>query len=334
MNKLLLTAFIFLMPILASAHTRWFAEDDLPLFITNEPTVLYLSVWAAVVVTVVLIGMIFHQRNILRLEFLRPVSAQAYERAASTFAMVTGSFLLIAGTHEYLFSPNLTPETGIPYVLIVIQIAIGLAFMLGIATRTFALVLGLVWITGFYYAGLIASLENIWILSTAAFIAVMGNDYFSLISFSYFRDKFAPYKNYALSFLRLGTGTTLIILGLSEKILVPAFGINFLEQHPWNFMQMAGLPYSDYLFVLSAGSIELLFGLVFVLGIVTRLNALVVAIVFTIPLFILGPIELAGHIPHFAAIILLLFFGSGGHFLFVRKYNDAKVGSDWQSTSV
>jgi hypothetical protein len=39
-----------------------------------------------------------------------------------------------------------------------------------------------------------------------------------------------------------------------------------------------------------------------------------VAIVFSIPLFILGPIELAGHLPHFAAIILLLLFGNGGHF--------------------
>ncbi|MEK9154083.1 MAG: hypothetical protein AAB798_01275, partial [Patescibacteria group bacterium] len=69
--------------------------------------------------------------------------------------------------------------------------------------------------------------------------------------------------------------------------------------------------YSDYLFTLSAGAVESLFGLIFILGVVTRLNALIVAIVFTIPLFILGPIELAGHLPHFAAVVLLLLFGGG-----------------------
>jgi len=310
----------------ASAHTRWFAETSLEKYVTTEPTLLYLSVWASIMLIVILAGIICHQRNHFRLGFLRPKASHAYERAASTFAMVTGSFLLIAGTHEYLFSPNLTHEVGIPHMLIFIQIFIGIAFMLGIATRTSAFILGFVWLSTFYFAGWVAALEDVWILSTAMFIAVMGNDYFSLISFSYFREKLQAFKEYALSFLRLGTGATLVVLGLSEKILAPEFGINFLNLHQWNFMQVLGFPYSDYLFVLSAGSVEILFGIIFILGAVTRLNALIVAIIFTIPLFLLGPIELAGHIPHFAAVVLLLLFGNGGHFLMFKKYPDAQVG--------
>jgi len=326
MKKILFTVFALILPVSASAHTRWFAEGELVAFKTAEPTALYIAAWALIIAIVVTVGSVLHQRNIFRLGFLRPKAGHAYERAASTFAMISGSFFLIAGTHEYLFSPNLTHEIGIPHILIFIQIAIGIAFMLGIGTRSFALALGGLWVTTFYYAGPVAALEDIWVLSTAAFIAVMGNDYFSLISFSYFREKLQPFKSYALSFLRLGTGMTLIVLGFSEKILHPEFGINFLTQHNWNFMQMLGLNYSDYLFVISAGSIEILFGLVFVLGVVTRLNALVVAIVFTVPLFILGPIELAGHIPHFAAVLMLLLFGNGGHFLVFKKYKDAQVG--------
>jgi uncharacterized membrane protein YphA (DoxX/SURF4 family) len=112
---------------------------------------------------------------------------------------------------------------------------------------------------------------------------------------------------------------TLFVLGFSEKILHPEFGINFLSMYPWNFMQSLGLAYSDYLFTLSAGAVESLFGLVFMLGIVTRLNALVLAVFFTIPIFILGPIELAGHMPHFAAVVLLLLFGAGEHFKLVHR---------------
>ena len=124
---------------------------------------------------------------------------------------------------------------------------------------------------------------------------------------------------YALPVLRLGTGATLLVLGFTEKILHPEFGINFLRQYDWNFMQLLGFNYSDYLFTLSAGSVEALFGLIFILGIVTRLNALVVATFFTIPLFFLGPIELAGHVPHFAAVVLLLIFGAGEHWKVVGK---------------
>jgi uncharacterized membrane protein YphA (DoxX/SURF4 family) len=72
-----------------------------------------------------------------------------------------------------------------------------------------------------------------------------------------------------------------------------------------------GFPYSDYLFTLSAGATEAVFGLLLILGTVTRLNSLVIAVFFSIPLFILGPIELTGHMPHFAAIVILLLFGAG-----------------------
>lgn len=325
-NKIFLAAVVLFMPTLASAHTRWFSEGEiLPPQIT-EPTGLYLTILGTLAVAIVFIGILLHQKNILRFGFLRPWKNHVYERAASTFTMVAGTFFLIAGTHEYLFSPNLTIESGIPYVFIVIEIAIGLALILGIGTRIAALVLATAWALSFYYTGWLAGLENIWVLSTAAFIAIMGNDYFSIFSASCLREKFGRFKSYALSLLRLGTGVTLLTLGFSEKILNPELGLNFLAQYDWNFMQAMGLNYSNYLFVLSAGAVESLLGLVFILGIVTRLNALVTAVIFTIPLFILGPIELAGHLPHFAAVVLLLLFGNGGHFVFCRKYKDAKVG--------
>ena len=326
MKYKMLAVLPLLIPAVVSAHTRWFAEGELPAYSTTEPTAIYLSIWAVVIISIIIISAFLHQRNLLRLGWLRPTAEHAYERAASTFAMVAGAFFLIAGTHEYLFSPNLTPEAGIPVLLIYLQILIGLAFLVGVATRMSAILLGLLWLSVFFFAGTVAALEDIWVLSTAAFIAVMGNDYFSLVSFSVLRKKLEPYKPYALSFLRLGTGATLVVLGLSEKILAPEFGINFLAQHDWNFMQLLGFNYSDYLFTLSAGSVEILFGLIFILGVVTRLNALIIAVVFTIPLFILGPIELAGHLPHFAAVVLLLLFGNGGKFVPFGTYQDAKVG--------
>ncbi|MEY3784044.1 MAG: hypothetical protein RLZZ230_366 [Candidatus Parcubacteria bacterium] len=325
MFKFLPALFLSVIPTLAFAHTRWFAEDDLDSFQTTEPTTLYLSVCAVIILIIVTVGIWLHQNNHLRLKFLRPKKAHAFERAASTFTAVTGAFFLIAGTHEYLFSPNFTESIGVPEYLIVMQILIGIMFLVGIFTRTSAIVLGLMWLVSFFYVEWVEVIENIWVLSTAMFIAVMGNDYFSLISFSRPRKYLRKYRNHALSFLRVGTGSALMILGFSEKILEPEYGINFLSHYHWNFAHYFGVNMSDYLFTISAGSVEFTLGLVFVLGIMTRLNALVVSIIFTIPLFILGPIELAGHIPHFASVILLLFFGGGGFFTMFRKHKDEKI---------
>lgn len=316
--KYFLALALLIAPSLALAHTKWFAPATLDHYTTDAPTTLYLMVWTAIIVLIVGIGAWLERHGWLTLNFLEPKKSHAFPRAASTFVMVVGAFLLIAGTHTYLFSPNLTPWTGIPTFFIYIQILIGIAFLVGLASRTSGILLALLWAAQFFFIDTVTVFENFWVFSTAIFIALMGNDYFSVTPYSLLRPYVAPLKQYALSILRIGTGLTLMILGLSEKILAPEFGINFLSLHHWNFMTSLGIPFTDYLFTLSAGAVEFLFGLVFLLGIVTRLNALVVAIVFTIPLFLLGPIELAGHLPHFAAVVMLLLFGNGGHFLLVR----------------
>jgi uncharacterized membrane protein YphA (DoxX/SURF4 family) len=319
MKKYVVVALAYFIPLVSLAHTKWFADGDLASYHTTEPTVLYLALWASVTVIVVGIGCYLERQALWQLVWLKPKTTHSYDRAAATFAMVVGAFLLIAGTHEYLFSPNQSIHTGVPVVLVIVQILIGLAFLIGVATRSAALVLMFVWVISIATCGPVSAVENMWVLSTAVFIAIMGNDYFSLLGKSFFKKKLERYKPYALSTLRIGVGVTLFILGFSEKILAPEYGMNFLTHYHWNFMALAGFQFSDYAFVLSAGVVESLFGLVFMLGIVTRLNALVTAIVFTIPLFILGPIELAGHLPHFAAIVVLLFFGSGGKFVLIKS---------------
>lgn len=307
-----LTILALVFPAFAFAHTRWFIDADIPTVPTDEPTALYLGVWALIACVIIALGVYLERKQLFQLSFLNPRRSHALSRAASTFSMVAGAFFLIAGTHEYLFSPNVTLESGIPYLLVVAQIAIGIAFLAGAYARVAALALAGLWILGFAYTDVIFMVEDIWVLSTAIFIFIMGTDYFSLVPFKALAHIGQRFRAYALPILRLGTGATLLVLGFSEKILRPELGINFLDSHPWNFMQLLGFEwYSDYLFTLSAGAVEALFGLIFILGIVTRLNALVAAFVFTIPLFILGPIELAGHLPHFAAIILLLLFGGG-----------------------
>ena len=307
------------VPFLASAHTRWFAEGEIEPFVATEPTGVYLFVIAIIALLIIGLATMFERVGWLKFSFMRPTAPHALERASSTFSMITGAFFMIAGSHEYLFSPNLSAEVGIPMYLCMAQFAIGLMLVLGVFARVAGLLLVVAWFLGIHYGGLEAMVEDIWVLSIAAFIVIMGNDYFSILSVRALKPFVKKLHAYALPVLRLGTGFTLLTLGFTEKILRPELGLNFLAQHDWNFMSSLG--FSDYLFVLMAGSTEALLGILLILGVMTRLTALVIAIIFTIPLFILGPIELTGHLPHFIAVFIILLFGPGKHFrLLNRKY--------------
>ena len=87
----------------------------------------------------------------------------------------------------------------------------------------------------------------------------------------------------------------------------------FLEKYDWNFMHhFFGLTwFSDYWFAYSAGVVESLFGIFLILGLVTRLTIVALAVFLVTTLILLGPVELIGHLPHFSIAAVLLVFGAG-----------------------
>ena len=62
--------------------------------------------------------------------------------------------------------------------------------------------------------------------------------------------------------LRIGTGLGLVIVAFTEKLANPALARVFLQQHPLNFTGWLHIPMSDDIFAVSAGSAELVIGLV------------------------------------------------------------------------
>lgn len=123
-------------------------------------------------------------------------------------------------------------------------------------------------------------------------------------------------SNYSIAFLRVTLGVSLIALALTEKLLQPELALNVLAQYPLNFIQHLGMTFSDSWFVLGAGMVELLIGIFFVLGLMVRTTALVImglmaasnAYFFCAGNYSLAIMELIGHLPVFAAGVLLLFY--------------------------
>lgn len=306
---------LFSLPLFASAHVKWFvdADDALKPEHLNEKLPTYLAVWGVISIIIILCGILLEAYlPKMKQSTLYTLNSHKH-KAASLFSLVVGVYLLISSFSGFLFSPDIQNINDLDYFMIFMQAVIGLSFLVGASVRTGSIALISLWLLVFVYAGVSEALENIWVLGAGAFTAIYGREYFKLSKGKVFLNKcFSQYEDYALPVLRFIVGFDLLFLGVSEKLLRPELGMSFLESHHWNFMQNIGLTwFSDYLFVISAGVVESLFGIIFMLGIVTRLNASVLLIFFSIPPFFMGLEELVGHLPHLTVLILFIIFGSG-----------------------
>jgi hypothetical protein len=111
--------------------------------------------------------------------------------------------------------------------------------------------------------------------------------------------------------LRVSVGVALIIVAFVEKLATPDFAVAFLADRPeFNIAQQVGIPLSDLHFVRVAGSIEVLFGLLLISGALPQAAVLMAGVPFNATLLLLGVTELAGHLPIYGAMLVLLVFGS------------------------
>jgi len=309
-----LAVLLMLYPVTGLAHVKWFVSEGHDVMVSDNNGLIYLSVWAVIAAGIVVAG-IGIEKKIMRLFASKVYNASVVfeNHVASLFSILVGVYFLAAAYYGFLFSINLDNVGQWHAVLIGVQAFVGVSFVLGIGVRQSAALFLVLWLFSLMYVGALGTLENMGLCGIAIFILIYGRS-----SMRYTREDIAPIglilkgRQYAVPVLRVIMGLNLVLLGFSEKILRPDLGLAFLEQHSWNFMKNNGVQwFSDYLFVVSAGAVEIILGLVLMLGIVTRVCAAVIAIVLLIPPFFMGPSELLGHIPHLAVTAVLILFGAG-----------------------
>ena len=111
--------------------------------------------------------------------------------------------------------------------------------------------------------------------------------------------------------LRVGAGVALIVVAFAEKLANPAMALDFLASHPdFNVAALVGLPMGDLEFVRLAGAVEVLFGLLLISGALPQAIVLIAGIPFNATLWFFGTDELLGHLPVYAAMLVLLVYGS------------------------
>jgi uncharacterized membrane protein YphA (DoxX/SURF4 family) len=199
-------------------------------------------------------------------------------------------------------------------VLQYIQVIIGLMYVFNIKPRIASAGLILLCLGIGISEGYITMLENAMLLSLAIYFFIVNSKEDS---------KTYHLHKHAVEILRIGTGISLITLAFTEKLLYPELSLAFLDVHHWNFMQSMLPWFTNNLFVLSTGFAEMIFGILFIMGYMTRITTILIAIFFALSvttMFIqFGAWEVEDLVVYSAAI-LFLFYGHGRTKFFHFKF--------------
>jgi len=320
-------------------HERWFTDESMfPVqFGTwSSPNSL---VPAAVAVGVTIVATLVYRARGQRSVVPGPIAlGMPWENYVTLLTWVPlvigvhmGVTLLVSGVSRQLFVPNLElPVNLLGGVLGMVEIAIALSFIYGALARPAAAALGLTWALGTLVFGPLRLIEHTEILGIAFFLFATGR---GPLAFDMALDRLnrpgASLIPYAVPVLRIALGVGLTVVAFTEKLWNIPMGLAFLAEHHFNFFPYIGLPViDDTKFLLIAGAVELLVGLMLIAGTYVRLIIIVTLIPFNLTLPFLGWRELVGHLPTYGILALLLLWGDerpGEEGALVRALRGAKV---------
>lgn len=302
---------IFFLPTLALAHVKWFVDSEK--ILTETPSIPFYGVtstevlvWAGITLLAVLVfgvldSYIKTPKKLLAFGFKHEVGIVRIAQVILGLFLVSVSFLW-----NVILIPEFKVVGTMALVLKYTQVAIGVMFITNILPRIASVILFVMSIMlGFTYEWM-AVLENALLISLSVFFFIKNSPKDSWIS--------CMLDKHAVEIVRLGTGITLITLAFTEKLVYPQLSAEFLQAHPWNFMAGIFPWFTNKLFILSTGFAELIFGIVFILGYLTRINTVLIACFFAasvVTMFVqYGAWEVEDLVVYSAAL-LFIFYGHG-----------------------
>lgn len=307
-----------IVPSLAFAHVKWFAREEVvaPAYKLTDPYVII-----AIIAAVAIIGLgIFLEKKLSVPHKLDRVIQKWAPGVLSIASIGFGLAFIIFALKGFIFAPNLPAAGNIGTLMLVIEFVAGLLILLGFYERIGGLLVLVLFMLGVNQYGGIEMLDTLEMVGFALYVIIIGRPKWKMRDWNFMHSLSHRLHKYGLPILRVGTGLNLIVLGFTEKILSPSLTNNFLSNYNWNFMQGLGFEgFTNYYFGFYAGVVEVLFGVFFLLGLVTRTTTIALAVFLVTTLYLLGPIELIGHLPHFSIAIALFILGSGTKLVLIHK---------------
>lgn len=303
---------LFVLPQIASAHIKWFVDSEAIVSGAHNTIPFYNATSHEVIIWSILVGVVVLVFSIL--DSYIPVSKKFllyghnHEKSIVRIAQtVLGLFLVsVSFLWKIVLVPDLYPVGMIGSVSMILQVLIGLMLIFNVLPRIASFSLGLMTLTLTYTSGYVTFIENALLLSLAIYFFIKNSP-----SDSWFSRKL---DKHSVEIVRIGTGISLIVLAFTEKLMYPELSIAFLDVHHWNFMQPFFPWFTNELFVLSTGFAEIAFGVIFILGYLTRINTALIACFFAGSVVTMALQFQAWEVEDlvvYAAAILLIFYGHG-----------------------
>ncbi len=304
-SKLVIATAMIMVASKAAAHVNWFTEaggDPVAPFSLAEPIVLlwFVMAMAMVGISIWLDG---------KLPTPRLAQSKLRHDFMEILRVFTGiSFLLTAYTGS-LIAPHQIATGPDGLALVFLQATIGIMLIANRWIKTAAVLMLVLHAAVAVKFGVLAALEYGIIIGIAFFLllnAIEGQERRDLM------------KPYSVDALRIWTGISLVALAFGEKLAPSALGQAFVAQYQWNFMQALGIDiFDDRFFVLSAGVVEAVIGVVLILGTTVRLAVLALSVMMALSniVFIVqgnneaALVEFIGHMLIIGAALLLLLLG-------------------------
>ncbi len=301
-------------------HERWFTDEaNFPVqFDTWASPNSLIPIATAVGITALatIVWRVRGRRNFVPGPIALGMPWENYVRLLTWMPLVIGVHmgvtLLVSGVGRQLFIPNLElPVNLLGGVLGMIEIAIALSFIYGALARPAATALGITWLVGIFVFGPLRLIEHTEILGVAFFLFVMGRGPLAFdMALEQLNKPVALLVPWAVPALRISLGIGIMVVAFTEKLWNIPMGLAFLSEHHFNFFPYIGLGgIDDTKFLLIAGTVELLLGLILITGAYVRLVIIVTLVPFNLTLPFLGWRELVGHLPTYGILALLLLWG-------------------------
>jgi uncharacterized membrane protein YphA (DoxX/SURF4 family) len=141
-----------------------------------------------------------------------------------------------------------------------------------------------------------------------------------------FRERVDPFRVYLPTLVRVTLGVNFLFLGISQKLLQPAWAIAVVEKYSLT----AAVPVDPELWVIGAGLAEAAVGVALLVGLFTRAASGVAFGLFTTTLFALPDDPVLAHLSLFGLVSVLIVTGAGpfslDRHLFAADAGDSRQG--------
>ncbi|MEM9201037.1 MAG: DoxX family membrane protein [Actinomycetota bacterium] len=277
----------------AAAHVKWFSDFDFRQPPKSFREIITVGSVTALALATVAIGVLpAIDRWLERQPIYAHLTGWLTARrpvADPILRYLVAAALILAWGDNALLAPELDePASWVGWF----QLVLAVVLAVGRTNRLAGIGLLLLWFIGVFEYGAMHMIDYL------AFVGISA--YFVLRS-----EKEQAVRDLALPALYLTVGFSLMWLGF-EKLVYPDWSLALLDIRP---ELRLGIPADE--FVLLAAFVEISLGFLLIIGLLGRPLALVITLVFITTTLVFGRVEVIGHTPLHAALIVFLLQGAG-----------------------